>query len=135
MRQRKFSSSLACTHQCLTIMTSDCVFSHVASMHGHLHCVKFLLRQPGVDIHARDRWRASPLSGKNRRYVYCSREIFLSANILSYADLGVPANSRLTSCLGLLMFQKVEHYREKLRERLALNNALTRITCVLSFPS
>ncbi|XP_078346978.1 uncharacterized protein LOC144632254 isoform X3 [Oculina patagonica] len=35
---------------------------HVASMHGHLHCVKFLLRQPGVDIHARDRWRASPLS-------------------------------------------------------------------------
>lgn len=35
---------------------------HVASSHGHLHCVKFLLRQPGVDIHARDRWRASPLS-------------------------------------------------------------------------
>ena len=39
-------------------------FSHIASSHGHLQCVKFLLRQPGVDIHARDRWRTSPLSGK-----------------------------------------------------------------------
>jgi len=35
---------------------------HIASSHGHLQCVKFLLRQPGVDIHARDRWRTSPLS-------------------------------------------------------------------------
>ena len=110
-------------------MTSDCVFSHVASIHGHLHCVKFLLRQPGVDIHARDRWRASPLSGKNRRYVYRSREIFLTANVLSYTDLGVPVNSRPTSLLGLFMFLKLEHYREKLRERLALNDTLT--NCVL----
>lgn len=38
--------------------------SHVACMCGNLNCVKFLLRQPGVDIHARDRWKASPLSGK-----------------------------------------------------------------------
>ena len=79
-------------------------FSHVASMHGHLHCVKFLLRQPGVDIHARDRWRASPLSGKNRCYVYRSGEIFLSANELRYADLGVPANSRPISLLGFTYF-------------------------------
>ncbi|XP_068675146.1 uncharacterized protein [Montipora foliosa] len=35
---------------------------HVSCSRGHLNCVKFLLRQPGVDIHARDRWRASPLS-------------------------------------------------------------------------
>ncbi|XP_022788411.1 ammonium transporter 1-like isoform X2 [Stylophora pistillata] len=35
---------------------------HVACMHGNLSCVKFLLRQPGVDNHARDRWKASPLS-------------------------------------------------------------------------
>lgn len=35
---------------------------HVAASRGYLHCVKFLLRQPGVDIHARDRWRATPLS-------------------------------------------------------------------------
>lgn len=34
---------------------------HVACSHGHLSCVKFLLRQPGVDVHVRDRWRASPL--------------------------------------------------------------------------
>lgn len=35
---------------------------HVACVCGNLNCVKFLLRQPGVDIHARDRWKASPLS-------------------------------------------------------------------------
>ena len=40
-------------------------YSHVAASRGYLHCVKFLLRQPGVDIHARDRWRATPLSGKS----------------------------------------------------------------------
>ncbi|KAK2557231.1 Ammonium transporter 1 [Acropora cervicornis] len=34
---------------------------HVACSHGHLSCVKFLLRQPGVNVHVRDRWRASPL--------------------------------------------------------------------------
>ncbi|XP_048575772.1 poly [ADP-ribose] polymerase tankyrase-1 isoform X2 [Nematostella vectensis] len=34
----------------------------LASSHGHVQCVKFLLRQPGVDIHSRDRWRATPLT-------------------------------------------------------------------------
>ena len=40
------------------------LYSHVACSHGHLSCVKFLLRQPGVDVHVRDRWRASPLYGE-----------------------------------------------------------------------
>lgn len=44
-------------------------------MHGNLHCVKFLLRQPGVDIHARDRWRASPLSGKNNIKIYLIQSV------------------------------------------------------------
>ena len=87
-------------------------------MHGHLHCVKFLLRQPGVDIHARDRWRASPLSGKNRCYVYRSGEIFLSANELRYADLGVPANSRPILLLGFNFdVSKLGTLRRKTQEK------------------
>lgn len=47
--------------------------SHVAASRGYLHCVKFLLRQPGVDIHARDRWSATPLSGKS---VLCKMPVY-----------------------------------------------------------